>query len=259
MVVFRAMEENLRATLANFSRANSGETREFPGVAVTSSGVQFSMFNSALLTSPVSTPREIEQRIQTAGQFFAARNLPWSFWVCQGWIEQDLRSKVGIVFDRNRMHLVVELPGMAAERIEPPERPLPRLTIRRVSQFDTRADFNHIMSIAFGIPMPISRAVYEAERTWTGDFTGYVAYSEDLPASSAAIVVTGSVAGVYAVGTLPYCQHRGYGEAVMRHALEQVGVANAIECTVLQSSEAGFSLYRKMGFRTVTRYAVFAT
>ncbi|MGE5646879.1 MAG: hypothetical protein ACM336_13920 [Acidobacteriota bacterium] len=256
MAVFRAMEENLRVTLANFSRANSGEARELAGVAVASSGVEFPMFNSAVLTAPVSTPAELDARIRTAGRFFAARNLPWSFWVCQDWIDAGLRGSVQIVFDRSRLRLVIELPGMAAARIEPPVRRLPALTIRRVSTLDTRADFNHIMSVAFGIPIHVASTIYEAEPTWSGGFTGYVAYFEDLPVSSAATVMTGSTLGVYAVGTLPYCQHRGYAEAAIRHALDQAGAA---ACTVLQSSESGFSLYSRMGFKTVTRYAVFAT
>jgi ribosomal protein S18 acetylase RimI-like enzyme len=253
---FKAVEENLRATLAVFGRAEkTGETRELPGVAVTSSGVQFSMFNSAVLTSPVETAAELERRLLTAAEFFEARRLGWSFWVCQGWIGEDLRKKVAVVFDRHRMHLVVELPGMAAERLAPPARPPAPVLIRRVSDAATRADFSRIMSEAFGIPMPVSQAVYEAARTWDGDFSGYVGYAEGLAVTSAATIVTPAALGVYAVGTLPGFQHRGYAEAVMRHAVAQAGV----EPTVLQSSESGYSLYRKMGYRTVTRYAVFAS
>jgi ribosomal protein S18 acetylase RimI-like enzyme len=148
---------------------------------------------------------------------------------------------------------------MAAGQLAAPSHLLPALTIHRVGDEATRADFSHIMSIAFGIPTPISYAIYGSGCTWADDFKGYVGYAEGLPVSSAATVVTGSVAGVYAVGTLPAYEHRGFAEAVMRHAIEQVAAPASIEYTVLQSSEAGFSLYRKMGYRAVTRYAVFAT
>ena len=257
---FQAMEENLRATLAVFGRAKAaGETREFPGVTVTSSDVAFPMFNSAVLTAPVSTAGELDDRIRTAAQFFEQRGLGWSFWVCQDWIAKVALSKVEIVFGRNGLHLVVELPGMAAEQLAPPLHPLPALTIHRVSDEETRSHFSHIMSIAFGIPGPIAQAIYNSERTWLSGFKGYVGYVEDLPVSSAAVIVTGPVAGVYAVGTLVAYEHRGFAEAVMRHAIERVAEQEAIDCTVLQSSEAGFSLYKKMGYRAMTRYAVFAT
>lgn len=257
---FRAMEENLRATLSVFGRAKAaGETREFPGVTVTSSDVVFPMFNAAVLTAPVSTAGELDDRIGTAARFFGERGLAWSFWVCQDWIAKDALSKVGIVFERNGLHLVIELPGMAAEQLVPPSHPLPALTIHRVSDEETRGDFSHIMSIAFGIPGTIAQAIYGSERTWLSGFKGYVGYAEDLAVSSAAVIVTGPVAGVYAVGTLPAYEHRGFAEAMMRHAIERVTEPEGIEYTVLQSSEAGFSLYKKMGYRAMTRYAVFAT
>lgn len=254
------IEQNLRATLAVFARASSeGATEDLPGVAVTCSGIQFSMFNSAILTAPVPTARELETRIQRAEAFFRKRGFSWSFWVCQGWLDKDVRAVIGDVFRRNGLHVVVELPGMEAEWLALPRRPPPKLEFRRVTDAVTRADFNRIMSIAFGIPFPVARAIYESERTWRSDFEGWLGYVDDLPVTSTATLVTGSVAGVYAVGTLPTYQRQGYAEAVMRHALGQVAWRCGIERSVLQSSEAGYGLYQKMGYRTVVRYAVFAT
>ncbi len=260
MILFEAMEENLRATMAVFGRAHpSGETRQLPGVAVTSSGVQFSMFNSALLTAPVSSAAELDERVQRAAAFFSSLRMPWSFWVCQGWIDKDARNKVSAVFDYHRLHLAVELPGMIAEHAAPPSRMLPALTVRRVRDRGTRADFAHIMSVAFGIPMSIARLIYESECTWNGDFVGYVGYLDDLPVSSTATVVTSSVMGIYAVGTLPTHRRHGCAEAVMRYAMAAGDAQHLLDGSMLQSSEAGLSLYQKMGYRTLTRYAVFAT
>ena len=257
---FEEIEENLREALAVFARTGAGGvSEELAGVAVTCSGIQFSMFNSAVLTAPVPSAGDLEARIHRAGTFFHRRGFSWSFWICQGWLDKDVRGVVGDVFHRNGLHLVVELPGMAAERLPPPRRALPRLEFRRVTDAVTRADFNRIMSIAFGIPFPIARAVYECERTWESAFTGWLGYLDDLPVTSTATLITGSVAGVYAVSTLPTHHRKGYAEAVMRQALEHIRRTTGIERSVLQSSEAGYSLYQKMGYRTVVRYAVFAT
>lgn len=76
--------------------------------------------------------------------------------------------------------------------------------------------------------------------------------------ATAAMLIAGGVIGVYAVGTLPQHQRKGCGEAVMRHALEQAHAESGLERSVLQASAAGFHLYQRMGYRTVTRYAVFA-
>ena len=55
----------------------------------------------------------------------------------------------------------------------------------------------------------------------------------------------------------PESRRLGYGEAILRGALEQVG--RPYSQIVLQSSETGESLYRRMGFREVTRFSVFLT
>jgi ribosomal protein S18 acetylase RimI-like enzyme len=260
MAGFEVLEENLRTMLAIFGRANgSGESRNLDGVAATSSAIQFSMFNSAVLTAPVLTARELEDRIRSAGAFFAPRRLPWSFWLCRDWLAYEIRNLVVDVFHRNGLHLVIDLPGMAAERLAPPVRPLPLLECRRVEDARTRADFSHIMAVAFGIPAAVAREVYESEGTWSGDFTGYVGYAGRMPVTSAAVLAAGAAVGVYAVGTVPAEARKGYAEAVMRHALERARETSGIEFSVLESSDAGFTLYRAMGYRTVTRYAVFGT
>jgi len=65
--------------------------------------------------------------------------------------------------------------------------------------------------------------------------------------------------GVYNVATLPGHQKRGYGEAVMRHALAEVRRERGMEPVILQSTPAGLKLYERMGFRTVARVAVYSS
>jgi GNAT superfamily N-acetyltransferase len=252
------MEENLRATLAVFAAAKpTGQTKEFPGLAVAASDVNFSMFNTATLTAPVLTLADLERRIAAADSYYASRGLPWSCWVCQSWLEPDVRAEASDLFVRSGLHLAVELPGMEAEHILPPVRVLPQLDFVRVSGRRSRRDFSQIMAATFGIPWAVSSEVYESDGTWRAGFTGWVAYSNGLPVAAAATTVSAGVIGVYAVGTLPVNRRRGFGEAVMRHALAQARRESDLERTVLQSSEAGFALYQRMGYQTVARYWVF--
>jgi ribosomal protein S18 acetylase RimI-like enzyme len=262
MAGFEPIEENLRATLAAFGRARpEGETRELEGVTVTSAAVAYSMFNSAVLTAPVASPRELERRIGRAAEFFAARGLGWSFWVCQGWMEGRVRGVVADVCYGCGLHEVAEMPGMEAEGLAPAGRALPALEYRPVSERDaeTRADFSYIMTAAFGVPLPVANKIYGSQSTWSGEFTGWVGYSEGVAVTSAATLATNAAVGVYAVGTPPSHRRKGYGEAMVRHALQEARAAGGAERSVLESSEAGLLLYRRMGYRAVTRYAVFAT
>jgi ribosomal protein S18 acetylase RimI-like enzyme len=63
---------------------------------------------------------------------------------------------------------------------------------------------------------------------------------------------------VYNVATVPGHQRQGYGEAVMREALAETQRRNGIERVILQSTPAGYRLYERMGFRTVTSVAVYS-
>ncbi len=257
---FEAMEANLHATLAIFSRAQAaGEVRAYPGVAVSCSALDFSMFNSAALTAPVESEAELDVRIKIAAAYYALKQLPWSFWVGKGWLGKQPRRRLEDIFLRNGLHLVVQLPGMAAERLLPPVRPLPAPNCQRVSDERTRAAFTHIMASTFGIPFRMCHEIYESEKTWSGgDFTGYVAYADEEPVATAATLIAAGVAGVYALATLAAHRRKGYGEAVMRYALETARREAGIEATVLESSAPGLRLYERMGYRAVTQYAVFA-
>ncbi len=64
---------------------------------------------------------------------------------------------------------------------------------------------------------------------------------------------------MYNVATLPQQQRKGYGEAVMRYALEESRRQHGVERTILQSTPAGYRMYERMGFRTVTRIGVYST
>jgi GNAT superfamily N-acetyltransferase len=147
---------------------------------------------------------------------------------------------------------------MVAECILPPVKPLPRLEIRRVGDAATRDAFCAIGPVCFHVPVPWFREVFDNDCVWER-FAGYVGYVDEEPVSTAATVIGGGAVGVYNVATMPEQQRRGYGEAVMRHALAEARREHGIERTILQSTPAGHRLYQRMGFRTVTNVAVYAS
>jgi ribosomal protein S18 acetylase RimI-like enzyme len=254
------MDANLRATLAVFALARrGGETREEYGLSLVSSRVDYAMFNSASLTAPVSTPAELFARLKDAAAFYRDRRLPWSVWLCAGWLMPAALDAAHRMCEAAGLSFVAQLPAMQAERLSGPTSPLPQLDIRRVEDAQTREGFTLLMCRAFGVPHSAARSIYVSESTWRGPLSGYVGYSGGEIVTCAATVVHAGVAGVYAVGTVPERQRRGYAEAVMRHALADTEARFGAYPTILQSSAAGYRLYERMGFRTVTRYLVFAS
>ena len=130
------------------------------------------------------------------------------------------------------------------------------LRVRRVSESAGRDAFCEVGSVCFHVPINWFREVFDGGSVWER-FVSFVGYVNGEAVSTTSIVIGGGVVGVYNVGTLPGFQRRGYGEAVMRHALQEAG--GGIGRVILPSTPAGLRLYKRMGFREVGRVSVYSS
>jgi ribosomal protein S18 acetylase RimI-like enzyme len=258
-VNFEAVAENLRESFRIIaSSRTAGEVRELPGVSIASAGVAFQMFNAAFLSGPVETEAELARRILLPSMQFNTRGLEWSFWVCEDWLAPKAHRRLRQVFERYGLRRTTGLPGMVAEKVNPPTRLLPEVEVRRVCDSRAGDDFRGIGSVCFHVPLVWFNEVFDQDSVWDR-FAGYVGYVDGVPVSTTATVASGDTIGVYNVATLPDHQRRGYGEAVMRHALAEAERERPSRPVVLQSTEAGLHLYERMGFRTVAHFSVYAS
>ena len=81
-------------------------------------------------------------------------------------------------------------------------------------------------------------------------FTGYL---DGEPVAVSSLVMTGDIAGIYAVATLPEARKRGIGTAMTLHAMKE-GIARRARAATLQATPMGLPVYEKIGFRTVFDY-----
>jgi ribosomal protein S18 acetylase RimI-like enzyme len=258
-VEFQQVANNLRESFRTIAAAREGgEVRELHGVSIASAGVTFQMFNAAFLSGPVASEAELKQRVKLPSVHFDARGLEWAYWVCEDWIDEAARKRSRRVIERNGLHRSTEIPGMIAECLAPPVRQLPEIDVRRVIDRNTGEAFCEIGATCFHVPITWFREVFDNDVVWER-FASYVGYVDGEPVSTTAIVHGAGAMGVYNVATLPGVQRRGYGEAVMRHALSEAGKELGALPVVLQSTPAGLLLYERMGFRTVARVSVYAS
>ena len=122
-----------------------------------------------------------------------------------------------------------------------------------------RQAFADITSLCFEIPVAISHQVYTPARAWKGAYQGFVGFRNGRPISIVATVASAEVIGIYSLGTHPDCRGQGYGEATMRAAVAETNRKTGFERVILQSTEAGYPLYKRMGFRDATRFTVYLT
>jgi GNAT superfamily N-acetyltransferase len=259
MTEFEAIGHNLRHCMSAFALATgTGEIRELPGLTIISSGLPAALMNGALLASPCpADQKELERRIQSAAEYYGSRGLPWSLWICEGLLEGRLRKRAEDIILAHKFHPVSRCPGMIADTLAPPRRPLPALEFRPVRRPDERLSFCHIMAVSFELAFETARRFYEPETLWQSGFTGYLGYLDGQAVSTAATMVAGGVIGLYAVATLPAWRKHGHGEAITRHVIAQAQSTSGIQRTALQSTSSGLSLYQHMGYRQVTDFVVY--
>jgi ribosomal protein S18 acetylase RimI-like enzyme len=258
---FQVVDANLRAAMRFFGGATgAGETRALDGALAIYSGLDYGVFNIALLEGhPPEGIDGFTQRLAQCARYFSQRATRWSFWLCEDSLDLFTRRKSrALLIDRD-LRPISQAPGMLAEALSPPVRPLPKIECLPVADRSTRQAFSALTSVSFDIPMGIAKAVYETERAWLGDYRGFVAMAGGKPVAIVAIVATPDALGVYSLSTLPECRRLGYGEALLRAAVAAEQQRTGLRRVVLQSTDAGYSLYRRLGFHEVAKFSVYLT
>jgi ribosomal protein S18 acetylase RimI-like enzyme len=252
------IDDNLHEALRVFGRAHpKGCVEDIPESTLIFSGTDYSVFNMAVLRGEALQPPELAHSVKKADLFFRQLGQKWSLWACEERMDLWLRGRYkGHLRDLGLRELT-SAPGMVAERLTPPRRPMPELEIQRVGDAATRSAFAFLASVAFDIPSQYAKQIYGSEQAWRGSYEGYVAFVNGNAVCCMAIVETPGAVGVYTLGTPPQWQRRGFGEALLRRLVEPR--LDAGKRTLLQSSEAGLRLYRRLGYRAVSRYGVFLT
>ncbi len=265
---FRMVENNLRVAMRFFGRATgTGEVCVADGLELVYSGLDYGVFNMALLARPVSSERDLAASLAAAGRFYRERKSRWSFWLCEDLLDPTARRHSREIFTEAGMRAISHAPGMLAPALPAPSRPLPEIECHAVSAAELRAAFAGLTVSCFDIPFSVARAVYEPESAWQGAYRGYVGMVNGSAVSIVALVRAEGAVGIYSLGTIPAHRQQGYGEALLRAALAQENAAcenaareNAVpEPLVLESTDAGYRLYRRIGFRDVTNFTVYLT
>ena len=258
-VEFNLVADNLRESFRIIAASRgAGELRELQGVSIAAAGATFQMFNTAFLSTPLGTERELKQRILRAIEHFDERGQEWAYWVCENRMEEAVRKRSRRMFEHHGLRLATDLPGMIAEGILPPVRPLPGVEVQRVCAGSNWEAFCDIGSVCFHVPITWFREVFDSESVWDS-FMSFVGYVDGEPVSTTSVVSGAGVLGVYNVATLPGHQRHGYGEAVMRHAMAEAHRLRGPSRVILQSTPAGLRLYQRMGFREVARVSVYSS
>jgi ribosomal protein S18 acetylase RimI-like enzyme len=255
------VDDNLRLAMRFFGQATGrGEIASLPegGLAIWS-GIEYGVFNIAMLDGPIEGEHALAERIADAARFFKPRTGRWSFWLCEDHLDVHQLRRARVTFSDFGLRPISHPPGMIAASITPARGSLPQLQIAPVETASDQRSFAEITALSFDIPYVIADAVYAQPQAWTGDYHGVMGLADGRVVAILATVETKDAIGIYSLATHPGFRRRGYGEALLRQAVAEAENRSGPRRIVLQASEAGHALYRRLGFRDVTRFTVYLT
>ena len=138
-------------------------------------------------------------------------------------------------------------------RALPADTPAPaELTIEQVDTEDTLKLWGQIFGAGFGFPDFIADAFYNfiASQGLAADqpLRNYIGRLNGEAVGISSLFLGAGVAGIYNVATLPSAQRQGIGSAMTLYPLHEARLMG-YRAAILQSSEAGVGVYRKLGFQ----------
>lgn len=193
-----------------------------------------------------------DEAIERARAFFGPRGLGFTFCLAMH-RDADLAAALEAA-GTDRMS---NSPGMVLDKRLEDAPPPPGVTVEKVQGDTAVRDFADVTGAAYatlGMPPKFAAAQFADPRFFDQPHVAaFLARVGDAAAASAMVVVSHGVAGIYWVGTSPEARGRGLAELCTRIA-GNAGLDMGARFVALQASTMGEPVYRRMGYREVTRY-----
>ena len=238
-------DRNLAAVWSTFGRHAGFTLGQSGHVTLASSGLPMAFFNGAFVAGPSEDAAAV---IADVAAFFAARPSPFLLWVREG-VDDVLVAAARAAGLRE----VGGPAGMVLASIGPVPAPPASLEIRIASTLDDLRAHRAVVVGGFGMPPEIAHLILGEGLLTDPEVAIAIGSLDGVPVTTALLGRTGETAGVYNVATLGENRGRGFGEAATWAVISE-GARRGCTHSCLQSSDAGYPVYRRMGFVDVGRY-----
>jgi len=245
-----ALVTAIRANMCDFfrhlSRSNPLEHVENKQFSRWYTPLQHPWFNGVLSSHPAG---DDESFIDESIQYFRGKGINTFTW----WLEPHLKpSDWKPALSRHGFGYSNDTPGMALDLHEMDES-LPGvdgLEIRVAGDAASIRTWTSVFVKGYGLPSAWESSTFEL---WMQlglelPIRNYLGYLNGKPVSTCTLFFGGGAAGIYCVSTLPEARGRGVGAAITLQPLQEAREMG-YRVGVLQSSEMGFNVYKKLGFR----------
>jgi len=245
--LIRANRANLYELFRYFENSPKMEFAEIDGLSRWSSPFQYAWFN-AVLCSRDATAADNAFIDESLAYFRDKNTIEISWWLedgvdAAGW--DALLSPRGFKLAGGPSGMSVDL-SLLNESINLPS----GTEIKIVSEEKSVSDCAEVGINGFGFPPDWKDIAIDFLLGMGLDapYRSYVVYWEGKPVSTAAVFLGQEVAGIYSVATTPEARGKGFGAAVTLAPLLDARKMG-YRVGILQASEMGFPVYKRMGFK----------
>ena len=249
-----AGDRNLGAVLRHAAQTTPGAAIDDDGRLVMVSTVPTwpgPYHNGCLRLDRSMPPDEVLAR---ANDFFSGRVRGYTLWIAA---HADLDLEEAAVAAGLTSLGDTSAPRMAIDHL-PAAPPAPAgVTLTEVVDETGRRAYVDVTSAAYVDAFLPAEVVEEqlarVEALRADGVRAVVASDNGEPVAAAMVVVGGGVASVQLVGTVPAARRRGLGELCTQWTV-RAGFELGAQAVVLEASDAGEPVYRRMGFVELSRY-----
>jgi ribosomal protein S18 acetylase RimI-like enzyme len=254
-----ALVTAIRANMCDFFRHTSGSNpaEHFANEQFTRwyTPLPHPWFNGALSSNPPVDGAD--PFIVETIQYFRDKGVNTFTW----WMEPHLGpSDWEAALSKQGFGFSDDTPGMAVDlhELSHGTQPADGLEIRSVDDEESLHTWTKVFVEGYGLPPAWEPIAFDLWLQLGLDLPirNYLGYLNGEPVSTSTVFYGGGAAGIYCVATLPEARGKGIGAALtLKPLLDAREMAYRIG--VLQSSEMGFSVYQKLGFKHLCQIEYF--
>lgn len=247
------IEQNLVYVFRELARTLPGaEVHENDELFWVLTPIRIALFNS--LFAARLDPSSADAAIEAVKARALATGVPMLWWVLPDDLPADLATRLTAAGFRHVDTSPCMSLDLGSASLDSAERGEGAFRVATVStEADARA-WSDVLGEASGLPQAFSDAyvpfAVAVAQNPTGPMRNYGLWLDGTLVATSSLAFNDGVAGIYNVATLPHARRKGFATVLTAHAVRD-GRELGASVAILQSSKAGFGVYKGLGFEPV--------